>query len=126
MPKHEEFEKKLKKWLDFFNEKNWTVKCRFARSAGVGERSAILADYDFDKRGVSFVVPEDENLTEALMDRIAFGQACAMMFYSIAVDSEDIEDDAQNAMNLTRDFAIRMDECVYPVLRTVMQSVGRA
>ena len=126
MLKHEAFKKKMEKWLDFFNEKNWTVKCRSSRAAGKDQCDAIVVDYDFDNRTVSFGVPEDEKLSDGLMDRVAFVQTCMMLFYSITVDSEDYEDDATNALNVTRTFAMRMDECVYPVLRTVMQSVGRA
>lgn len=122
MLKYEELEKAMKKWLDFFNESKWKIDCR-AVSAGLGR---IEVDYDFDNRTVSFGVPEDEKLSDGLMDRVAFVQTCMMLFYSITVDSEDYEDDVTNALNVTRTFAMRMDECVYPVLRTVMQTVGRA
>lgn len=122
MLKYEELEKAMKKWLDFFNESKWKVDCR-AVSAGLGR---IEVDYDFDERSVSFGVPEDPRLSSSVLDRVAFVQTCMMLFYSITVDSEDVEDDAENALNVTRTFAMRMDECVYPVLRTVMQSVGRA
>lgn len=122
MLKYEELEKAMKKWLDFFNERKWKIDCR-AVSAGLGR---IEVDYDFDNRTVSFGVPEDEKLSDGLMDRVAFVQTCMMLFYSITVDSEDYEDDATNALNVTRTFAMRMDECVYPVLRTVMQTIGRA
>ena len=122
MLKYEELEKAMKKWLDFFNESKWKVDCR-AVSAGLGR---IEVDYDFDERSVSFGVPEDPRLSSSVLDRVAFVQTCMMMFYSITVDSEDVEDDAENALNVTRTFAMRMDECVYPVLRTVMQNVGRA
>ena len=122
MLKYEELEKAMKKWLDFFNESKWKVDCR-AVSAGLGR---IEVDYDFDERSVSFGVPEDPRLSSSVLDRVAFVQTCIMLFYSITVDSEDVEDDAENALNVTRTFAMRMDECVYPVLRTVMQNVGRA
>ena len=122
MLKYEELEKAMKKWLDFFNESKWKIDCR-AVSAGLGR---IEVDYDFDERSVSFGVPEDPRLSSSVLDRVAFVQTCMMLFYSITVDSEDYEDDATNALNVTRTFAMRMDECVYPVLRTVMQSVGRA
>ena len=108
MFKHEEFGKQMKKWLDFFNETSWKFDCHMGSADHPGH---IAVDYDFDERSVSFV---------------AFVQTCMMLFYSITVDSEDAEDDAENALNVTRTFAMRMDECVYPVLRTVMQSVGRA
>lgn len=126
MPKHEAFKKKMEKWLAFFNEKNWTVNCRSSRAAGKDQCDAIMVDYDFDNRTVSFGVPEDEKLSDGLMDRVAFVQTCMMLFYSITVDSEDYEDDVTNALNVTRTFAMRMDECVYPVLRAAMQTVGRA
>ena len=122
MLKYEELEKAMKKWLDFFNESKWKIDCR-AVSAGLGR---IEVDYDFDERSVSFGVPEDPRLSSSVLDRVAFVQTCMMLFYSITVDSEDVEDDAENALNVTRTFAMRMDECVYPVLRTVMQNVGRA
>lgn len=123
MLKYEELEKAMKKWLDFFNETSWKVDCHIGSADYPGH---IAVDYDFDERAVSFGVPEDPRLSSSVLDRVAFVQTCMMLFYSITVDSEDVEDDAENALNVTRTFAMRMDECVYPVLRTVMQSVGRA
>ena len=121
--KHEEFKKKMEKWLTFFNESRWKVDCR---ASGANTFEKIEVDYDFDERAVSFGVPEDARLTDAVLDRVAFIQVCMMVFYSITVDAEDNAEDAVAALNVTRDFARRMDQCVYPVLRTVMQSVGRA
>lgn len=121
--KHEEFKKKMEKWLTFFNESRWKVDCR---ASGANTFEKIEVDYDFDERVVSFGVPEDARLADAVLDRVAFIQVCMMLFYSITVDSEDSEDDALAALNVTRNFAKRMDECVYPVLRTVMQTMGRA
>lgn len=121
--KHEEFKKKMEKWLTFFNESRWKVDCR---ASGANTLEKIEVDYDFDERVVSFGVPEDARLADAVLDRVAFIQVCMMLFYSITVDSEDSEDDALAALNVTRNFAKRMDECVYPVLRTVMQTIGRA
>lgn len=126
MPKHEDFKKKMNKWLAFFNEKGWTVKCYSSRAAGKDQMDAIVVDYDYDERVVSFGVPEDEELSDGLMDRVAFVQTCMMLFYSITVDSEDYEDAATNALNVTRTFAMRMDECVYPVLRAVIHEMGSA
>lgn len=123
MFKHEEFGKQMKKWLDFFNETSWKFDCHMGSADHPGH---IAVDYDFDERSVSFGVPEDPRLSSSVLDRIAFIQVCMMLFYAITVDSEDNEDDAMAALNVTRTFAQRMDQCVYPVLRAVMQSVGRA
>ena len=123
MFKHEEFGKQMKKWLDFFNETSWKFDCHMGIADHPGH---IAVDYDFDERSVSFGVPEDTRLESNVLDRIAFIQVCMMLFYAITVDSEDNEDDAMAALNVTRTFAQRMDQCVYPVLRAVMQSVGRA
>lgn len=123
MFKHEEFGKKMKKWLDFFNETSWKVGCHIGSADYPGH---IAVDYDFDERSVSFGVPEDARLDSNVMDRIAFIQVCMMLFYAITVDSEDSEDNATAALNVTRAFAQRMDQCVYPVLRAVMYKMGRA
>lgn len=126
MFKHEEFGKKMRKWLDFFNETSWKFDCHIGSTDYPGH---IAVDYDFDERSVSFGVPEDARLSSDVLDRIAFTQVCMMLFYAITVDSEDSEDSEDNAvaaLNVTRTFAQRMDECVYPVLRAVMQTIGRA
>lgn len=123
MFKHEEFGKKMRKWLDFFNETSWKFDCHLGSTDYPGH---IAVNYDFDERSVSFGVPEDARLNSSVLDRIAFIQVCMMLFYAITVDSEDSEDNAVAALNVTRTFAQRMDECVYPVLRAVIHVMGSA